>query len=177
MAACPSGWRLDAQATGRLWLRPNGSGRPIRPASERYGRRLYGRARSALISEMQNAEPPIPRSEIMVAQMALEAATEELEADAGPEPVNAPRGKFEDRRRQSPRSTISSGRRHSPTISRTSSSMPRNSTAGWGRPACTMSAAASDTWSVAASCRPTSSPSSRVTPSGATPRAIPIRCG
>jgi hypothetical protein len=44
---------------------------------------------------MQNAEPPIPRSEIMVAQMALEAAIEELEADAGPEPVNAARGKFE----------------------------------------------------------------------------------
>jgi hypothetical protein len=42
-------------------------------------RRLYGRARSALISEMQNAEPPIPRSEIMVARMALEAAIEELE--------------------------------------------------------------------------------------------------
>jgi hypothetical protein len=59
-------------------------------------RRLYGRARSALISEMQNAEPPIPRSEIMVAQMALEAAIEELEADAGPEPVNAARGEFEE---------------------------------------------------------------------------------
>ena len=59
-------------------------------------RRLYGRARSALISEMQNAEPPIPRSEIMVAQMALEAAIEELEADAGPEPVKAAMEKFED---------------------------------------------------------------------------------
>ena len=57
---------------------------------------LYRRARSALISEMQNAEPPIPRSEIMVARMALEAAIEELEADAGPEPVNATRGKFEE---------------------------------------------------------------------------------
>jgi hypothetical protein len=70
--------------------------RDLDPNTSVARRRLYGRARSALISEMQNAEPPIPRSEIMVAQMALEAAIEELEADAGPEPVNAVRGKFEE---------------------------------------------------------------------------------
>jgi hypothetical protein len=58
--------------------------------------RLYKRARSALVSEMQNADPPIPRSEIMVAQMALEAAIDEVEADAGPEPLNVATEKYDD---------------------------------------------------------------------------------
>ena len=58
--------------------------------------RLYARARSALISEMQNAYPPIPRSEIMAAQMALGAAIEEVEAGAVPEPVNAAIEKFKE---------------------------------------------------------------------------------
>jgi hypothetical protein len=44
-------------------------------------RRLYDRARSALVSEMQNAYPPIPRSEIIIAQMALDAAIEQVEAE------------------------------------------------------------------------------------------------
>src|SRR5258708_2416284 len=53
---------------------------PNTPAARR---RLSWRARSALVSEMQNAEPPIPRSEIMIAQTALDTAIEQVEADAG----------------------------------------------------------------------------------------------
>jgi hypothetical protein len=45
-------------------------------------RRLYDRARSALLLEMQNAYPPIPRSEIIVAQVALDTAIGQVEADA-----------------------------------------------------------------------------------------------
>jgi hypothetical protein len=45
-------------------------------------RRLYDRARSALLLEMQNADPPIPRSEVIVAQVALETAIGQVEADA-----------------------------------------------------------------------------------------------
>ena len=56
-------WRLD----------------PNTPAARR---RLYDRARSALLSEMQNAYPPIPRSEIIIAQMALDTAIGQVEADA-----------------------------------------------------------------------------------------------
>jgi hypothetical protein len=37
-------------------------------------RRLYERARTALLSKMHTAEPPISRSAIMAAQMCLEAA-------------------------------------------------------------------------------------------------------
>ena len=47
-------------------------------------RRLYDRARSALLSEMQNAYPPIPRSEIIIAQMALDTAIEQIEAGSRP---------------------------------------------------------------------------------------------
>jgi hypothetical protein len=46
-------------------------------------RRLYDRARSALLSEMQNAYPPIPRFEITNAQIALDTAIVQVEADAG----------------------------------------------------------------------------------------------
>jgi hypothetical protein len=42
-------------------------------------RRLYERARVALRSEMQGADPPFQRSEITAAQMALEAAIEKVE--------------------------------------------------------------------------------------------------
>jgi hypothetical protein len=52
---------------------------PNTPAARR---RLYERARSALVSEMQNVDPPIPRSEIIVAQMALDTAIGQVEADA-----------------------------------------------------------------------------------------------
>lgn len=45
-------------------------------------RRLYDRAHSALLSEMQNAYPRIPRSEIVIAQMALDTAIGQVEADA-----------------------------------------------------------------------------------------------
>jgi hypothetical protein len=45
-------------------------------------RRLYDRARSALLSEMQKARPPIAQSEIMVARMALDTAIGQVEADA-----------------------------------------------------------------------------------------------
>jgi hypothetical protein len=45
-------------------------------------RRLYERAHSALLSEMQNAYPRIPRSEIMIAQMALDTAIGQVEAEA-----------------------------------------------------------------------------------------------
>jgi hypothetical protein len=45
-------------------------------------RRLYKRAHSALLSEMQNAYPRIPRSEIMIAQMALDTAIGQVEAEA-----------------------------------------------------------------------------------------------
>jgi hypothetical protein len=53
---------------------------PNTPAARR---RLYDRARSALLSEMQRADPPIARSEIMVAQMALDTAILRVEADLG----------------------------------------------------------------------------------------------
>jgi hypothetical protein len=52
---------------------------PNTPAARR---RLYDRACSALLSGMQNAYPPIGRSEIMVAQMALDTAIGQVEADA-----------------------------------------------------------------------------------------------
>ena len=52
---------------------------PNTPAARR---RLYDRACSALLSGMQNAYPPIARSEIMVAQMALDTAIGQVEADA-----------------------------------------------------------------------------------------------
>jgi hypothetical protein len=47
-------------------------------------RRLFERARAALVSEMQSADPPFQRSEIMAAQMALEAAIAEVEDDRQP---------------------------------------------------------------------------------------------
>jgi hypothetical protein len=52
---------------------------PNTPAARR---KLYDRACSALLSGMQKAYPPIPRSEIMVAQMALDTAIGQVEADA-----------------------------------------------------------------------------------------------
>jgi hypothetical protein len=53
------------------------------PNSPAARRRLYDRARSALLSEMQNAYPPIPRFEIINAQIALDTAIGQVEADAG----------------------------------------------------------------------------------------------
>ena len=52
---------------------------PNTPAARR---RLYDRARSALLLEMRKADPPIARSEIMVAQIALNTAIGQVEADA-----------------------------------------------------------------------------------------------
>ena len=52
---------------------------PNTPAARR---KLYDRACSALLSGMQKAYPPITRSEIMVAQMALDTAIGQVEADA-----------------------------------------------------------------------------------------------
>jgi hypothetical protein len=52
---------------------------PNTPAARR---KLYDRACSALLSGMQKAYPPITRSEIMVAQMALDTAIGQLEAEA-----------------------------------------------------------------------------------------------
>src|SRR5215475_5532492 len=53
------------------------------PNSPAARRRLYDRARSALLSEMQNAYPPIPRFEITNTQIALDTAIVQVEADAG----------------------------------------------------------------------------------------------
>jgi hypothetical protein len=52
------------------------------PNTEEARRRLYERARSAVIAEMHRAEPPLDRSDIMAAQMSLELAIGEVEADA-----------------------------------------------------------------------------------------------
>ncbi len=52
---------------------------PNTPAARR---RLYWRARSALVSEMQNTHPPIARSKIVEAQVALDTAIGQVEADA-----------------------------------------------------------------------------------------------
>jgi hypothetical protein len=52
---------------------------PNTPAARR---RVYDRARSALLAEMQKACPPIVRSEIMVAQMGLDTAIGQVEAEA-----------------------------------------------------------------------------------------------
>jgi hypothetical protein len=43
---------------------------------------LYQRARSAMISELENVYPPFRRSEIAAAEIALESAIEEAEAEA-----------------------------------------------------------------------------------------------
>jgi hypothetical protein len=43
---------------------------------------LYQRARSAMISELDNVYPPFRRSEIAVAEIALESAIEKAEAEA-----------------------------------------------------------------------------------------------
>jgi len=56
--------------------------RSLDPNTPAARRRLYDRACSALVSEMQKAYPPIARSEIMVAQMALDTAIGQVEADA-----------------------------------------------------------------------------------------------
>jgi hypothetical protein len=56
--------------------------RSLDPNAPAARRRLYDRARSALLSEMQKAYPPIPRSEIVVAQVALDTAIGQVEADA-----------------------------------------------------------------------------------------------
>jgi hypothetical protein len=52
------------------------------PNTEETRRRLYERARSALISEMYKPEPALDRSDIMAAQMSLELAIGEVEAEA-----------------------------------------------------------------------------------------------
>jgi hypothetical protein len=43
---------------------------------------LYQRARSAMISELENVYPPFRRSEITIAEIALESAIEKAEAEA-----------------------------------------------------------------------------------------------
>jgi hypothetical protein len=59
-----------------------GAIRSLDPNTPAARRRLYDRARSALLSEMQKAYPPIARSEILGAQMALDTAIGQVEADA-----------------------------------------------------------------------------------------------
>jgi hypothetical protein len=59
-----------------------GAVRGLDPNTPAARRRLYERARSALISEMESADPPIPRSEIIIAQMALDTAIAQVEAAA-----------------------------------------------------------------------------------------------
>jgi hypothetical protein len=44
--------------------------------------RVYERARSAVLAEMNRAHPPVDQSDILAAQMCLEAAIKEVEADA-----------------------------------------------------------------------------------------------
>jgi hypothetical protein len=50
--------------------------------TRRARRQLYERARTALLSKMHAADPPISKSAIMAAQMCLEAAIEKVEAEA-----------------------------------------------------------------------------------------------
>jgi hypothetical protein len=52
------------------------------PNTEEARRRLYERARSAVMAEMRKAEPALDQSDIMAAQMSLELAIGEVEADA-----------------------------------------------------------------------------------------------
>ena len=52
------------------------------PNTEEARRRLYERARSAVMAEMNKAEPALKQSDIMAAQMSLELAIGEVEADA-----------------------------------------------------------------------------------------------
>jgi hypothetical protein len=59
-----------------------GAVRGLDPNTPAARRRLYERARSALISEMESADPPIPRSEIIIAQVALDTAIAQVEAAA-----------------------------------------------------------------------------------------------
>ena len=54
----------------------------LHPNTEEARRRLYERARSAVIAEMHKAEPALDQSDIMAAQMSLELAIGEVEADA-----------------------------------------------------------------------------------------------
>jgi len=44
--------------------------------------RVYERARTAVLAEMNRAYPPLDQSDIVAAQMCLEAAIKEIEADA-----------------------------------------------------------------------------------------------
>ena len=48
-------------------------------------RRLYDRARTALLAEMRSVDLALDLSDIMAAQMRLEEAIGKIEADAGPE--------------------------------------------------------------------------------------------
>src|SRR5580704_899682 len=59
-----------------------GAVRGLDPNTPAARRRLYERARSALISEIESADPPIPRSEIIIAQVALDTAIAQVEAAA-----------------------------------------------------------------------------------------------
>jgi hypothetical protein len=52
------------------------------PNTDETRRRLYERARLAVIAEMHKAEPALDRSDIMAAQMSLELAIGEVEVDA-----------------------------------------------------------------------------------------------
>src|SRR5271169_6030833 len=44
--------------------------------------RVYERARTAVLAEMNRAHPPLDQSDIVAAQMCLEAVIKEIEADA-----------------------------------------------------------------------------------------------
>src|ERR1700687_6302989 len=44
--------------------------------------RVYERARGAVLAEMSRAHPPVDPSDLLAAQMCLEAAIKEIEADA-----------------------------------------------------------------------------------------------
>ena len=65
--------------------------RALGPNTPTARRRLYDRARSALLSEMQKARPPIAQSEIMAARMALDTAIGQVEADACLEALKNPK--------------------------------------------------------------------------------------
>jgi len=60
----------------------SGAVRGLDPNTPAARRRLYERARSVLISEMESADPPIPRSEIIIAHVALDTAIAQVEAAA-----------------------------------------------------------------------------------------------
>ncbi|KQT46613.1 histidine kinase [Methylobacterium sp. Leaf456] len=51
---------------------------------------VYDRARSALIGQLRNLDPPVPEADIELERKALDAAIERLEAGYGPTPASPP---------------------------------------------------------------------------------------